>query len=77
MGRCYLRKTTPCKCALIPASRQNNKIILFFKGPLKMPGTTLIKDVISMNFQEYKDNGYLGHKRLSLMPFNVFNEKCL
>lgn len=63
------------ECVLIiPASKQNNEIILFFKRILKMTETALINDVISMSFQRYQDNEWMGHE-LSLMPFNVFNEK--
>lgn len=39
-----------------------------------MTETALINDVISMTFQRYQDNGWAGHG-LSLMPFNVANEK--
>lgn len=42
-----------------------------------MTETVLINDVISMSFQGYKDNGWVGNKRLSLMLFKVFNEKSL
>lgn len=53
------------------------KSFLFFKRTLKMTETVLINDVISMSFQGYKDNGWVGNKRLSLMLFKVFNEKSL
>lgn len=54
--------------SVIPASRQNNEIILFFKGILKMTETALINDVISMSFQRYQDDGQV-RQGLSLMPF--------
>lgn len=53
------------------------KLFLFFKRILKMIEIVLINDVISMSFQGYKDNGWVGNKRLLLMFFKVFNEKSL
>lgn len=54
-------------CPLFQSLGKIMKSSLYFKRTPKMTETVLIKNAISMSFLRYNDNGWAGHKRLSLM----------